>query len=207
MDLDRLKAEPEANTVVAVAVGRTPDGTHAALIYKSSRHTPEYLHLAFHEKLDTHAFGECYAYADIDDIRAEQVAGLCRLIKDSNPSIPYAFRLDLNARFCKLTGDFSTLGQSHGLNCSNFIIVVFQSTGITLVDMKDWGIRDEDRQRQHWLFSILERWRGVSREHIENVRTEIGNSQRVRPEEVAVHVLKTTCRRDFRNAEPMAKQY
>jgi hypothetical protein len=186
MDPDRLKAQPDENTIVAVAVGRTEMGTtHAAVIYQNSGLQREYLHLAFHERLDTRPFGQCYAYAEIDVIRAKQVAGLCRLIRVRRPSIPYSFRLDLNARFCTLTGDLSTLGEAHGLNCATFVIVVFQSTGLTLVDLDGWEIRDEDRGRQRELLLSLAGWHGVSPQHIEDVRSEVGNWPRVRPEEVA----------------------
>jgi hypothetical protein len=187
MNHERLKAEPDENTIVAVAVGRTEQGnTHAAIIYQSSGLRNEYLHLAFHEMLNFEQFGQCYAYADIDVIRAKQVAGLCRLIRLKTPRIPYSLRLDLNARFCTLSGDLLSLGEAHGLNCATFIIVVFQSTGLTLIELEGWEIREDDRRWQRPLSLLFRRWQPpVSPLHIQNVLSEVGNWPIIRPEEVA----------------------
>ncbi len=137
MDPERAKDTPDPDTIVAVAVGRLgnpPRTTHAGLVYRDGDGKLAALHLGWHELLLTDPFDSPYvfAYPEIDPVRASNVAGLCRLIRNQRPKIPYAFRLDLNARFCTRTGDIRTLGEGHGLNCANFVIIVFQSTGISL---------------------------------------------------------------------------
>ena len=71
MDPDRLKAQPDPNTIVAVAVGRNPDHTtHAVLVYRDLSRRNEFLYLGWHNKLCTTPSGECFAYADIDASKA-----------------------------------------------------------------------------------------------------------------------------------------
>jgi hypothetical protein len=190
MDLARLKPAADPETIVAVAVGRVPgppDSTHAGLLYRDANGGLAALHLGWHHRLLDEYLDEGYvfAYPDIDPIRARQVAELCRLIKDRGPKIPYAFRLDLNARFCAITGDLLTLGDGHGLNCSSFVVVVFQSTGIALIDLAGWEIRSEDVYRQSQLCHLMSSSSRTPESHILAVRHEIGRYPRVRPEETA----------------------
>lgn len=83
------------------------------------------------------------------------------------------------------TGNILTFAHGHGLNCSNFVIIVFQSTGIALVDLDGWELRDDDSDRQRELFDMLCATPNVSSEHLSKVVQEVGKVPRVRPEEVA----------------------
>jgi hypothetical protein len=189
MDADRLSSSLAADTIVAVAVGRLeqpPHNTHTGLVFKDSNGRLAALHLGWHEILlfDTYALGYVFSCPAIDPVRAQIVAQLCRLIRDTNPRVPYSFRLGLNVRFCAQTGDLLTLGDGHGLNCSNFVITVFQSTGITLVDLDGWELREDDEERHRCFFDMMLNDVRIPTSHLFGVWDEIG-CKRVRPEETA----------------------
>jgi hypothetical protein len=191
MHLDRIKTSMESGDTVAVAVGRVgqpPSTTHSGIVYRDTDGRLAALHLGWHgQELLTSRFGGRYVFVspDIDPVRKANVAGLCRLIRDRHHKIPYSFRLDLNARFCARTGDLLTLGDGHGLNCANFAIIVFLSTGISLVDLDGWTIRDEDVDRRRDLFEQMILEESASRPHLVMIFREIERYPRVRPEEVA----------------------
>lgn len=108
------------------------------------------LHLGWHEDLHSDEFDRdsCFAIPHIDPLRAKAIAQLCQLVAETRPVIPYSFRLDLNMRFCTTTGQLLTLGESFGLTCSHFVVVLFLSAGINLIDLEGWKVRSEDVIRQ-----------------------------------------------------------
>src|SRR5205814_9063516 len=99
---------------------------------------------------------------NIDDDAKNDVAGLCRLINarnnDLDPGqrykIPYSFRYR-KARFNVANGELM-LKQGLGLNCSTFVLSVFESALAPLVDFNGWEIRPSDEFRQN---DLLEKMR------------------------------------------------
>ena len=125
------------------------------------------------------------------------VTGMCRLIHGRHNSldptqryrIPYAFRYGNTVRFNPRNGELM-LGEGLGLTCSTFVLAVFESARLPLVEFSGWPIRegDEDRHR-----SLLEKMKAgipaaqippAPPEHISRVEAELP-CVRVRPEEVA----------------------
>ena len=122
---------------------------------------------------------------------------LCRLIhlrmEDADPKrhlrIPYAIRYG-GSRFDQKTAEFD-LGEGYGLTCSTFVLCVFDSNFVPLIELKDWKKRDDDQARINKYLTWLERGFGgfppASKEHIERFKVDIQRKDclRVRPEEVA----------------------
>ncbi len=81
------------------------------------------------------------------------------------------------------SGDLVLTRDGNGLNCSNFVLVVFLMEGISLIDFTTWQERPEDADWHSYLVDQLEHY-GASSDHVAVVRSEIGCA-RVRPEEVA----------------------
>jgi hypothetical protein len=190
MEHERFRFRPTNDLIAAVAISRIPGddgGTHSGIIYRDSSGALSTIHQGWFERTSYDNFDGDYGFAvpDIDEFRLDQVAGLCRLIRANGTRIPYAFRLDLNAQFCTRTGSLLTLGESIGLTCSHFVIVVFQSIGIQLVDLVDWPVRAGDIAKQRVYLQWLNRTRGVTPAFIARAESEIGNHPRVRSEEVA----------------------
>ena len=82
------------------------------------------------------------------------VTAMCRLIhdrhNDPDPSqryhIPYAFRHGNNDRFNRQTGELM-LVDSLGLTCSTFVLTVFESVYLPLIEFNGWEIGTEDKTR------------------------------------------------------------
>jgi hypothetical protein len=106
--------------------------------------------------------------------------------------IPYAFRYTNRAYINQGTGEVN-LEDGTGMSCSTYVLAVFQSVGITLVNMGTWQERVGDVARHQ---ALLQKMRtGIpgwappaSPEHIAIVEQET-NCMRVRPEEVAATAL------------------
>lgn len=174
---------------VAVAFRIYDHGTHVGVIYRAEQGGPALLHLAWHHRLTSEHPDAGYGWVQppIHPSRARSLAGLCRLIwKRFNETgvAYYAFRYAADA-FDPTTGD-ALLGDSiHGLTCSTFVLAVFETFAIRLLDLDQWtsNPREDDRVAQERLLELLRRT-GAERAHCEAVEQEIG-CVRFRPEEVA----------------------
>jgi hypothetical protein len=118
---------------------------------------------------------------------------MCRLIHDrrhgsAEHRIPYAFRHGNNARFNQ-AGELM-LADGLGLTCSTFVLTLFQSVGVPLVNFEGWQRREDDDARHEALLDMMRCGIPASRidpappEHVERVRAELP-CIRVRPEEAA----------------------
>ncbi len=188
MGIDHLKFSGDDVPHVAIAIGRTasePYNTHTGVVYRNLDGTVSMLHLGWHHRLLNWPYDGTYACVvpNIEPERARIVAGLCRTIWRRRPKIPYSLRLDVHARFRAATGDVVLSKEGNGLNCSNFVLIVFLTSGISLIDFTTWQERAEDADWHRYLVQQLE-GHGASPEHVEAVRSEIGCA-RVRPEETA----------------------
>ncbi len=183
-----LPNESPAETVpyVAVAIGRTPHGTHTGVVHKHPGFGVLLLEQAFHFTLRNDRLPEDYGWVtpNIPEERARSVAGLCRLIWRRNATgFPYALRQDSSSRFDTVSGALVLGRQGKGLTCATFVLVVFNSFGISLVDFANWPCREADIEWQRSIVEFLRQGCHDS-EHIQAVESEIGSS-RFRCEEVA----------------------
>ena len=91
-------------------------------------------------------------------------------------------------RFNSANGELM-LGDGLGLNCSTFVLTVFESAKVPLVDFNGWEIRPDDEISQR---ALLEKMRtGIPPnippappQHVQKVEAELP-CFRVRPEEIA----------------------
>src|SRR5262249_1482911 len=142
------------------------------------------------------------------------VRTMCRLIHDRHSGgnsstayrIPYAFRHGNNDRFNAQTGELM-LVDGLGLTCSTFVLTVFESVHVPLLNFDSWQKREEDDARHRVL---LERMRkGIpehnippaSPEHIKAVADQLP-CIRVRPEEAAATGLFNDLPADFEQLAP-----
>jgi hypothetical protein len=193
MNLDRIIPGDSSLDMVAVAVCRTRYGnTHTGVVYRAFDGRLLLFHQAWHhdtrnEPLDearTDLGGPFLCVSpDIDRDRARNLAALCELIAGTGESIAYALRDDPEALFDEHTGRL-TLPNGKGLSCSTFVMSLFRSARLPLVDTTDWPLdRPSDRAFQELLLHVLERT-GADPDHVAAVRAELGCA-RIRPEEVA----------------------
>ena len=105
-------------------------------------------------------------------------------VDNGNNQIPYGFRYNEYARIDS-DGTLYLGDEECGLTCATYVLTLFSSNGIKLVNLDNWPYRQEDR---HWFFQILgyfKTMKDMSLSHFRRIRSEIG-SPRFRPEEIAV---------------------
>ena len=184
---DRLSDEQ----YIGIAVGRTRHGNmHAGIAYRWAGNLYLY-HQAFH--FDTRLEDFAGALTELGGAtlvvrvsvprdRQKAIAGLFNDIGKINPKFPYSLRLDPGSRVDETLGRLITK-DGIGLSCVTFVLAMFQSAKIQLVDSSTWPIgRSADLDAQQSLVRLLEG--RASAEHVQAVREEVGCT-RVRPEEIA----------------------
>jgi hypothetical protein len=184
---NRLKDITNINDapVVGVAVTVTNErNTHTGILYRDENDRVWLLHLRFHCSLENRDFDPSYLCAepDLEPEDAEVVAGHCRSIARDNPPIWFAIHYNTRARIGEEAGRMALSMEGKGLNCSTFVLTVFQSAGPALVDFARWPKRASDRAWHRHLMSMLRP--RVPLWYFKKVAKDIGCA-RVRPEEVA----------------------
>jgi hypothetical protein len=198
---------------VAIFIMPTDGGTHTGIIHRNQGML-YVLDLCWHERLRSSPCREDCACVvpDLEPEEINDVTGMCRLIDRRHQQraatggflIPYAFRFNNNTRFSANTGELM-LGDGVGLSCSTFVLTVFESAKVALVDVTGWPARPEDLAQQARLLGMMQN--GIpgfappaSPEHIARVQSELP-CVRVRPEEVAASAMAVRLPADFARAE------
>jgi hypothetical protein len=190
MDASRFRTTDDGRVLLAVSINRNPGGsrnTHAGIVYRDDDGTLFHLHLATHWRLKHEGFEDGTLFV-IPDLQAEfvrLVRRMCRRISLRPPRISYALRYPRTARFV-VAGRFAALeGEDNGLNCSTFVLTLFDTYGVQVVRFADWPIRVADAR---WHRKIVDYIRSIDPAQANRLEPEIG-CQRVRPEEVAAAFL------------------
>lgn len=189
--------------IVGVAVTITPHrNTHAGVIYHDAAGNVRILHLAFHLKLEEIPWDASYlcVVPNLEDEDAEVVAAHCRLIADGKPTIHFAIHYNPKARLQKVGGTVLLLHEGKGLNCSTFVLTVFESAGPKLLTKVGWEKRESDKSWQRFLVNLL-RSHNAPLTYVKRVAKDIGCA-RVRPEEVAGACLERDLPANFSQCEP-----
>lgn len=108
---------------------------------------------------------------------------MCRLISERHGDLglPYGLSYQIG-RFDPQTAELLLDDGAVGLTCATFVLAVFASCGVRLIDTENWPERPEDAEWHKAIIAALSR--RASPEHIAAVTTETGCA-RFRPEEVA----------------------
>ena len=163
-----------------------PDGKHIGILYrKTISENVRLLHLANHHSLRNDEVKSKYFFV-IPDVgrRGKQVAALCRLIIEQNPTLPYGFSHPTGA--FNEEGKFIAGPNMVGLTCASFVLAVFDKVGLSLLQYDTWQTRDDD---EAWRAEIIEIIRHSStsndiEDHIKQITPEVP-TVRYRPLEVA----------------------
>ena len=164
---------------------------HVGVVYTSSEDdstVKKVLNLAGHldlRSVNLNTAKRCVILPTIPSSLARQISVTCRAIwtKNSENLTPYALSPPSDC-FNPLSGDLTLKEDQIGLTCATFVLSVYFSLNIPVLDHNTWLVREDDRKWQEYVIeNYLPAWR-ASEEHIEQVLEEVGNI-RVRPEEVA----------------------
>ena len=199
MNLDHLYRHGDATPTVAVAIARMPQGhMHVGILYheRDGNNAARLLHLAFHKRLeDDEVSAKMYCrklkrsltciVPALEEEDAIYVAIYCRGLARHLPDVPYG--LNYNSAGCfEITESGAELKlpeERKWLNCSTFVLTVFQSAGPKLIDPMGWPDRpDEDREMQRQLIKWL--WPEAGCKHVKRLIPDVGRA-RIRPEETA----------------------
>lgn len=180
-----------SNELIGVMAGVTGiEQLHCGIIYKSNGNFNA-IHLAWHFCLvhdtDHDKFiNYIWLKPSIHKTRQNILAAMCRQIlkREQKQDIPYGL-IYHGGKFIK-DGLMLLKPTESGLTCATFVLAIFKSCGIELIDVSLWESRQEDST---WHKSVIESLYqtkekfNISDAHIENVKREIGCA-RFRPEEV-----------------------
>jgi hypothetical protein len=186
----------KSNQILAVSVGHSSKGyLHNKLLYNFDNSVRE-IHLGWH-----HYFlhseiksGESYIWKvpNLPKSRLRSIVAKCILVsenqlKSDKKPLPYAIGYYSGREFNQdgiYTDDQS--GIEYGMTCATFILTLFKSVGIELLDRQQWIYRNDDKPWFDYIISHLETGFAngkVSKKHLDNVKNEF-NCSRYRPEEV-----------------------
>jgi hypothetical protein len=199
---------------LAIFIMRTDTGTHTGILHRD--HGVLFtLDLCWHRMLRASRCRnvEACVVPDLDPDEVNDATAMCRLIharhNDPDPqrryNIPYSFLSGHNNRFNNATGELM-LTDGLGLTCSTFVLAVFESVYLPLIDFATWEPRAEDDARHAQLLADMETGfpqHGIppaEPEHIAAVAAELP-CIRVRPEEVAAAGMSDARMVAFRQAE------
>ena len=185
--------EGDETPIAAVAICLTNGNalaTHVGIVHQLSDKSADLqlIHLAWHYKLKVELFGVpphplyLILTPKVHRTRLEFLATRCRQVARRRPALPYGFRLQKDA-FVDVDGTYQ-VKDNRGLTCSTFVIVLFRSAEINLVDDTTWMSRTDDVERHKLLLQILEKNSNIESEFLEKVREDL-STVRIRPEETA----------------------
>lgn len=181
---------------VVISLDKDYDQFHCGLSFdlKNGVHI---LHLKSHKRLyyneDWGVF-QCYIKPNIHPLRQEAIIPLCYLIRDKiedeDSQVPYGFNYDEYAFYDLGSGMLHLGSHESGLTCATFVMTLFHSIGIDLIDLSNWPKRPEDDDWEGRTKRLLSQYKvqvNMSKEHLERLKYEVlTGCPRYRPEEVAV---------------------
>lgn len=185
----------ESDFYFAIAVGIDGNFSHSSIVYKWNNEIKT-LDFYLGKIRSSLSYGDLghkgfvyvkYNKEQITDDFAIQIPSLCELVIEKNSVLNFGItfnksKFDEEGYLILQDGDF-------GLTCSTFILSIFESVGITLVDQNSWNERQTDIDWQEYVLAFFkeknaENPNKVFEEIIKHFESNIG-CFRFRPEEVA----------------------
>lgn len=179
---------------VVVTVDKDHKQFHCGLAFRMGEGF-NILHLAHHNDLECDSDCNGFKVFVIPNVPRElqiPFIQMCRAIKDDvnegHKDVAYGLNYDEFAMYDN--GKLYLSSNEIGLTCATYVITLFHSAGIDLVDIHNWPAREEDKSWFEYvkgLFKIkkIKLFLGMTREHQTKVLNET-TGPRFRPEEVAV---------------------
>ena len=164
-------------------------GRHVSLIYSGADGEPRLSHLAWHCRLIDEPWDSTYVWceaAGLDAVNVAVVASYLRSIDIGRPNVPYGFQF-LGCRFETDPASglivFRSGAPGAGLTCATFVVLVFSSLSLPLLDPLSWpNQRDGDDAWRETIVDLLRR-HGVAESRIRQIESSPPDV-RIRPEDV-----------------------
>ncbi len=190
----------------AVGIFMTATGFHVGVLNRVDGDAARVVHLAFHHNLLDEVADETWGWVEpaLLGETLQVVGAFARRIHRAHRDgrLPYALRLDVT-RF-DAVGRLLLGPTEHGLTCATFVLEVFRSAGVDLLDLDSWANRSpnriaEDDAAQR---ALVERLELRDPAHAAAVDSEVG-CFRFRPEEVAAATANPPHPVEFARAESL----
>ncbi len=180
----RARDAKDGDLLCGIAISVANGRTHVGVLHSVAGSKPLLLHMAWHLRLRNESPSEegIWVIPNIPLERQKSVAAMSRRVWKTceQAQLPYALK------HCT-TFDFMGSVRPHpefaGFTCATFVLALFESCYVKLIDLSSWESRPEDIEWQQEILSILVQT-GVAQPHVEAVQRQIG-CERYRPEEVA----------------------
>ena len=190
-DLKDCQFDEDFQMGVVISINKSKTIVHCGLAYNLSDGI-EVLHLF--NKIQ-HDCGKgrfmCIIRPSMNSIQQKAVTPLLEVIaqKVDNEkfNMPYGFKYDEYSYFDKENG-FVLGKDTSGFTCATFVLTLFRTFGMELIDLESWPSRAEDSEweiRTKQCCYSLKGFNDITREQILKMEKEIG-SKRYCPHEVAV---------------------
>lgn len=191
---------------VAIAI-LCPKKNHVGIIYKTSEGV-FLCHLAWHKTLIAKDnLSEKYRWVDIDGLDEYNAVNIPLYIKNvlcGGVSVPYGFNVNGDV-FDHQNQQFIPPPTGEGFTCVSFIISLFKSFFIDLVDIDSWKVRHDDKAWQQEIIEIMQRSGEVEQTHINALSNFVGE-KRVRPLELVGGVTQKQLPANFSDAERAGRE-
>ncbi len=184
----------DSSEIISILVGQSGENQlHCGIVYRyngkfNAIHLAWHFYLAHENNNIENIRDYLWIKSSIHEFRQNSIAAMCRRIlkRQDEQSIPYGL-LYSGGSFTR-EGVLSLESKESGLTCATFVMAVFKSCGIQLIDIENWKFRETDSEWHTSIIASLKETKdkfGISELHIGNVSKEKGCS-RFRPEEVAI---------------------
>lgn len=195
-DADRHgSSQPPGAISIGLTYDSKHDSTHLGIVFNIGQKA-NYFHFAWHNDLrleSENLFGNygrfvCLPvslFESIDEtfeIRRSMISMFRTLASKYGNNFPYATMY--SGGFFSFSPPNNFVGNENGLTCATFVLSIFKSKDIDLLETSTWQTRASDETWREWIISMLIE-HSASASHIDAVRKE-KNSVRFRPEEVFV---------------------
>jgi len=186
----------KSEQILAISVGHcNPGYLHNKILYNFEDSVRE-IHLGWHHYFLHTEIKSPQSYIwkvpNLPKSRLKSVVAKCIIVAENQLQVdksplPYAVGYFSGREFNEkgvYTDDIT--GIEYGMTCATFVLTMFKSVGVEILDWKNWITREEDKEWFAYIISHLEKGHAVGRvseEHLNNVTGEI-NCSRFRPEEV-----------------------
>src|SRR5262249_36648337 len=139
------------------------DGSHTGILFRANG-ILFIQDLLWHERFRSSRCREVphFVILRLEPEVEHDVRTMCQLIHDRKNSrdpskeyqIPYAFRYSNKNHINRATGELQ-LVDGLGMSCSTFVLAVFQSVDVTLVNIDTWETRPGDVERHQALIAKM----------------------------------------------------
>lgn len=182
----------EENFIFAIAVGAdSPGFNHASIIYKWKDKIKVLDFYSGKIRKDC-SYGDLgnkdyiYVQYNQDSIFydfAIQIPVICEAIAEKQTLLNFGITYN-NSTFDK-EGNLLLQTSDYGLTCATFVLSIFESAGITLINLDSWKSREEDLEWQKYVLNFFINNKKIASEDlIKHFESNLG-CFRFRPEEVA----------------------